>query len=74
MAASHQVLLSPSTYICVGVPLSLEVTCEEVAMVTPLYLHFAHICSFPALLSIGTYPPFRILLIDKLNGIINNHS
>ena len=27
-------------------------------MVTPLYLLFAHTCSLPALLSIGTYPPF----------------
>ena len=36
MAALHQVLLSPSTYICL------------------------------------TYPPFRILLIDKLNEINNN--
>ena len=33
----------------------------EVAMVTPLYLHFAHICSLPALLSIGTYPPSLII-------------
>ena len=27
----------------------------------PLCLHFAHICSLPALLSIGTYPPFLII-------------
>ena len=29
----------------------------EIVIVTPLYLHFAQICSLPALLSIGTYPP-----------------
>ena len=34
---------------------------REVAMVTPLYLHFAHICSLPALLSIDTYTPFLII-------------
>ena len=27
----------------------------EVAMATPLYFHFAHICSLPALLPIGNY-------------------
>ena len=33
----------------------------EVAIVTSLYLHFAHTCSSPALLSIGTYPPMRLI-------------
>ena len=56
MAASHQVLLSPSTYIGLAVSL-FGGDLWEVAMVTPLYLHFAHPCSLPALLSIGTYPP-----------------
>ena len=32
----------------------------------PLYLLFAHTCSLPALLSIGTYPSFWILPIDKI--------
>ena len=56
MAASHQALLSPSTYIGLGVSLF---GCDplKAAMVTSLYLHFAHTCSLPALLSIGTYPP-----------------
>ena len=33
----------------------------------PPLLHFAHTWSLPALLSIGTYPPFWILFIDKFN-------
>ena len=36
-------------------------------MVTSLYLHFAHICSLPALLSIGTYPPFFIIAYRQVN-------
>ena len=39
----------------------------EVAMVTPLYLHFAHFCSLPALLSIGTYPPSLIIAYRQVN-------
>ena len=31
----------------------------EVAMVTPLLLHFAHTQLLPALLTIGTYPPYK---------------
>ena len=38
-------------------------------MVTPLYLHFTHICSLPALLSIGTYPPFLIIAYPQVNGV-----
>jgi len=30
-------------------------------------------CSLPALLSIGTYTPFWILLIDKLTSIVSEH-
>ena len=33
----------------------------------PLYLHFAHICSLSALLSIGTYPPFFITAYRQVN-------
>ena len=61
MAASHRVLLSPSTYIGLGVSL-FGGDPWEVAMVTPLYLHFAHTCSLPALLSIG---------INKLKHSLN---
>ena len=68
MAASHQVLLSPSTYIC---PLSLEVTRGRLPWLPPF------ICFLPTLahcLLCCQWAPtlhFEYILMDKLNEIYN---
>ena len=57
MAASYRVLLSPSTYIGLGVFI-MEVTRGRLPWLSPFIctlLTLAH--ELPALLSIGTYPP-----------------
>ena len=48
----------------------------KVAMVTTPFICIfpTFICLLLALLTIDTYPPFSLLLIDKLNEAINNHS
>ena len=66
MAASHWVLLSPSTYNLAWSSYFMGGDLWEVAKVTPSL--FAFICLLLALLIIGTYPPFSLFLIDKLIG------
>ena len=74
MATSHRVLLSPSTYIRLGVPLSLEVTRGRLPWLPPF------ICILPTfahyLLCSQLAPTLHLCLlpIDKLNEIINNQS
>ena len=68
MAASHRVLLSPSTYIGLGVSL-FGGDLWEVAMVTPLYLHFPDLLI--ACFAVNWHLPSTI---NKLNEIINNQS
>ena len=43
MATSHRVLLSPSTYIRLGVPLSLEVTRGRLPWLPPLFAFCPHL-------------------------------
>ena len=68
MAASHQVLLSPSTYICLGVPLPLEVARGRLPWL-PLYLLFAHTCSLPCF-AVNWHLPSILNIIDKSTAMI----
>ena len=80
MAASHRVLPSPSTYICVGVPLSLDVTSGRLPWLPPLFAFCPHLLfacfavnwHLPCILNIG-YRQFNSTLIVPTYKGYTNH-